>query len=217
MRQPSTSRAKKARPRKRFSPDARKKQIVAVAARLLTRHGTDLAFSDLAAAAGVTRPVIYKFFPTRRALVAAVLEDFEAALRARFVEGATASLPGNLEEITRVFVDAVCDTIEAKGAGPWKLLDTDGPDPEIARMGRAIQERIVAPWRPRIAEITGASPREVLGASRMIVAAGRAVLELWYSGSLTREEAAEAATRGVSALLREFTHDAPTARAPRRR
>lgn len=207
MRQPHPGRPprKKAR-RARFTPEERRQQILDVAAKLLTKHGVDgLPFTDLAVAAGVTRPVIYKFFPTRRALVMCVLEDFEATLRERFMEGAAKSLPGTIEAITRVFVDAVCDTIESKGAGPWQLLASNGPDPEIARLGRAIQERIVAPWRPRIAQMTGASPREVLSVSHMLVAAGRAVLELWYTGVLSREQAAKSATRGVSALLREFT------------
>jgi hypothetical protein len=39
----------------------------------------------------------------------------------------------------------------------------------------------------------------------MIVAAGRAVLELWYGGVLTREEAVRDASRGVSAMLAAFT------------
>ncbi|MBI4515991.1 MAG: hypothetical protein HY699_09285 [Deltaproteobacteria bacterium] len=39
----------------------------------------------------------------------------------------------------------------------------------------------------------------------MIVAAGRVVLEQWYSGALTRAEAVRATTRGVSALLQAFT------------
>ncbi len=207
MRQPSTShRPRRKAHRVRFSAEQRRQQILDVAAKLLTKHGVDgLLFTDLAAAAGVTRPVIYKFFPTRRALVMGVLEDFEATLRQRFMDSAAKRFPGTLEAITRLFVDAVCDTIESKGAGPWELLASNGPDPEIARLGRAIQERLVAPWRPRIAEMTGASPREVLSVSHMLVAAGRAVLALWYAGSLSREQAAKSATRGVSALLREFT------------
>jgi AcrR family transcriptional regulator len=205
------------RQRTRLAHDERRRQLIGVAGKLITKRGVDrLQLTDVAKAAGVTRPVIYAHFPTRQALVMAVLEDFEAALRARFVECAMeraakptrqrqAAMTGTLEEITRVFIDAVCDTIELKGAGAWDLLASNGPDPAIAKVGHAIQERLVAPWRPRIAEMTGASKREVASVSRMLVAAGRAVLELWYRGSLTRGEAARHATRGVSALLREFT------------
>ena len=41
----------------------------------------------------------------------------------------------------------------------------------------------------------------------MIVAAGRAALEEWYNGSLSREEVARFATRGVNALLKAFVAD----------
>jgi hypothetical protein len=76
--------------------------------------------------------------------------------------------------------------------------------PEIARAAREVQERLVAPWRRHIKEVTRASDREVATVERMLVAAGRAVLELWYAGTLSREEAARDTARGVTALLAAF-------------
>ena len=63
----------------------------------------------------------------------------------------------------------------------------------------------MAPWRARIAETLGVSQQDAAILARMIVAAGRAVLELWYNGTLSREAAVRAATRGVSALLQAFS------------
>jgi len=139
-------------------------------------------------------------------LVLAVLQDFAEDLTARFGRGALASIPGSLDAVTRAFVEAVCDTIEAKGTGAWHLLDAKGPDPEVAKLGRKIQDDLVMPWHARISETIGVSDREAAMLARMIVAAGRAVLEQWYHGVLTREEAVEATTRGVSALLQAFSH-----------
>jgi len=59
-----------------------------------------------------------------------------------------------------------------------------------------------------IATVTGVSEAEAAILARMIVAAGRAVLEQWYDGSLTREEAVRISTQGVSALLQAFTRPA---------
>jgi len=192
--------------RTRLSPDERRRQLLRAAADLMTTHGVDrVQFAEVAAAAGVTRQLMYRFFPTRQALIMAVLEDYADDITQRFGHGAAHSIPGNLEEVTRVFVEAVCDTIEAKGAGPWQLLDSKGPDRKLARHGQALQERIVAPWRARIAETIGVSEHEAAIVARMIVAAGRAVLELWYSGALSREEAVRTSTRGVSALLQAFS------------
>jgi hypothetical protein len=133
-----------------------------------------------------------------------LLDDFEQALTERFVAAAMRNIPGTLADITKVFIEAACDTIDAKGVGPWHLLGAHGPDPEIAALGRSILERFMTPWRQRITEATGQSDREVLTVSRVIVAAGRAVLDRWIEGDLTREEAIRDATRAISALLREF-------------
>lgn len=207
--------------RSRFTPEGRRSQLLEVAARLLCERGIEgLQFKDLAAEAKVTRPVVYRYFPTRRALVSAVLDDFFVALRARFLEGAALSIPGNITDVTRGFIDAVCATIEEKGAFAWHLMGDRASDPEIARLAADVQEQIIAPWRPKIADLTGATPGEVTTLSRMLVAAGRAVLELWYAGSLSREDAARDAARGVSSLIEAFTQKKsaapPRARSKRR-
>jgi hypothetical protein len=106
--------------------------------------------------------------------------------------------------------------MEELGSGAWRLLATRGGDAEIARVAGDIEERLLAPWRPRIAETTGADPREVAVLSGMIVAAGRVVLEQWIVGELDRDAAATFATRGVTALLAAFTR-ADRASSPKRR
>jgi AcrR family transcriptional regulator len=200
-----------ASPRARLEPEERRRQLVDVAARLLAKGGLDaLQFTDLAAAAGVTRPVVYKFFPTREALVEAILSDFEAELAARFHAAARTASASSFAEATGVFIAAICDAIEAKGPGAWELLGGHGPDAEAARLGRAAQARLMRPWRMSIAAATGASKREVETVTAMLVAAGRAVLERWYRGELSRAEAARDATRGVSALLAAFANEVPS-------
>ena len=90
-------------------------------------------------------------------------------------------------------------------------------DPEVARVARRILDRLVAPWVAPIAETIGVSALEAAIVARMIVAAGRAVLEPWHDGTLTREEAVRMTTRGVSALLEAFGGAAGSAAKPRRR
>lgn len=195
-------------PRQRLSPAERRRHLLEIAARLLTTHGVDaVQFPEVAAAAGVTRQLVYRFFPSRQALIMAVLDDFAEALTQRLGRAAVYNIPGNLEEGTRLFVEAVCDTIDAKGAGPWHLLDSKGPDREVARLGQEIQQRLIGPQTARIADAIGVSEREAAVVAQMIVAGGRAALEQWYSGAITREEAVRATTRGVTALLKAFAAD----------
>ena len=68
-----------------------------------------------------------------------------------------------------------------------------------------ISERLMAPWQARIAERMRMSPRDAATVARMVVAASRAVLELWCAGVLTREQAVHDTARGVSALLEAFS------------
>ena|SRR5579883_1434847 len=192
--------------RTRLDAHVRRSELVTAAAKLLSQGGIEaLEFTAVAAAAGVTRPVVYKFFPTRAALVEAILADFEEELTRRFFAASAGRMMGSLEDATRIFIDAICETIEAKGPGAWELFGGHAADAEIAALGRAAQERLMRPWYPRIAETTRAPKRELATVTAMLVAAGRAVLARWYAGELSRAEAARATARGVSALLAAFT------------
>ena len=201
----------------RLTSDARRRHLIEVAADLMTRNGVDaVLLGDVATAGGVSRQLVYRFFPSRQALIRAVLEDFADALTHEFGRRLMHGLPANLEEATHVFVEAVCDTIEAKGAGPWHLLDSKGPDPELGRLGQGIMQKLIVPWHGRISGVTGMNPREATIVARMLVAAGRAVLDLWCAGEVSREEAVRFAARGVTALLEAFP-TAPAATAATRR
>ena len=59
----------KAAPHGRLWAADRRRSLVVAAARLLVERGADaVRIPDVAAAAGVTRPVVYKHFPNRTAL-----------------------------------------------------------------------------------------------------------------------------------------------------
>jgi AcrR family transcriptional regulator len=191
--------------RERLTADERRRQLLRTAASLVEREGVDaLELKRLAAEAGVSRPIVYRFFPNRQALIVGLLEDLEDDLVRRF-RALAPSLPREIPEATRRLVHAVCDTIEAKGVGPWELLGSKGPHRVVAKLASRIQARLLAPWIARVARVTGATRREAETVSHMLVAAGRAVLERWYTGAISRSEAARDATRGVTALLSAFT------------
>ncbi len=219
----SPARERRARhhaPPRRMPLEARRRQLLDEAARILTVHGLErLHVTELAERAGVSRPLVYRLFPTRLQLVSAVLEDFVAAVGERFQRALVRALPGTIESITTAFVEASCDAIETRGAGPWLLLDARGADPEVARLGREMFARLLDPWQDQLAAFTGVPPRRATNHLWVIVAAGRAALDGWIAGSLSRAHAVEDATRAVSALLVAFTTPPParTPRRPRRR
>jgi AcrR family transcriptional regulator len=191
---------------RRVPPQDRRRQLVERASVILTRNGIEhLQVTSLAASARVSRPLVYRMFPTRLALIEAVLEDFSEIVNERFRSALVRTLPGTIETITLAFVNASCDAIEARGAGPWRLLDAKGADPAIARVGRRIFSKLLSPWEQQLATHIGTSPRRAGNLLWIIVAAGRAALDGWIDGALTRVEAVEDATRAVSALLVAFT------------
>jgi AcrR family transcriptional regulator len=198
----------KKRPQRRIPPDARRRQLLAEAAQILTEQGIErLEITELAERAGVSRPLVYRLFPTRQALVRALLEDFTAEVSTRFHKVLHRALPGTVAGLTTAFVEASCDAISAKGAGPWLLLDARGADPELARIGRAAFSALLGPWQEQLATFTGTSKRRAENHLWVIVAAGRAALDGWIDGTLTRAEAVADATEAVTALLLAFSRE----------
>ena len=189
----------------RLSPAARRKQLLGVAGDLLTEGGVEaVRIPDVAAHAQVTRPVVYRFFPNRQALLIGVLEDFAGDLEARLIARAALGAK-SAEDVVRALAEACCDAIEEKGAGAWGLLDTTTPDPQLAAVARAMHQRLVEPWIPRIAEITDAREADVRSVVVMMVASARAALGLWTDGQISRAEAVDAVIRGLTALLTSYT------------
>lgn len=190
----------------RVPPDVRRRQLIEEAARILTEEGLErLQVSSLAERAGVSRPLVYRQFPTRHALVRAILEDFTEAIDKRFHRALLRALPaGTIESITTAFIEASCDVIEEKGAGPWLLLDARGNDPEVARIGRETFSHLLGPWQEQLATFTGSDAKRAANDLWIIVAAGRAALWGWIDGTISRSEAVADATRAVSALIAAF-------------
>jgi AcrR family transcriptional regulator len=71
----------------RLPADERRQQLLAVACDLFARSGFhDTSMDDIAEAAGVTKPVLYQHFPSKRALYVELLEDTGRRLLARLAD-----------------------------------------------------------------------------------------------------------------------------------
>lgn len=212
--------ARKRRPRSavpRVPSEVRRRQLLAQAAQLLTEHGVDrVQITEVAERAGVSRPLVYRLFPTRQALLLAVLEDFTAFIGQRFTQAVQRFAANDVSVLVTAFVEASCQAIEQKGAGPWLLLDPRGTDPEISRIGRAIFLELLDPWQHQLGAFLGVSQRRASHVLWVIVAAGRACLGGWIEGTVTRAQALEDATRVVMALLEIFAAQPATRPRPPR-
>ena len=185
----------------RLWADDRRRQILEVAARLLDERGVDgLRIPDVARAAGVTRPVIYRHFPNRQAILIALLEEIGTSLAMRLERLAATGL-SDVEKLMPDLFEGLCDEIEASGAGVWKLLNSAGPDPEVEAVAQSVRERLVAPWYSRVAAVSATSGKEAVVITSVIHAIVPPLITLWNSGTLSRKEAVSHLTRAVSAIL----------------
>jgi AcrR family transcriptional regulator len=61
--------------RRRLAPEDREHQFVQAAIAFFARHGFDASTRDLARELGVTQPLLYRYFPTKEALVDRVYDE----------------------------------------------------------------------------------------------------------------------------------------------
>ncbi len=87
----------------RLPAEQRRTQLIAVAVEVFGERGFHATSMDeVAEAAGVTKPVLYQHFPSKRALYRELLDDVDAQLVDRLVE-ATASAANGRERVEQGF------------------------------------------------------------------------------------------------------------------
>lgn len=202
---PSSNRPSEAA-RTRLSPEDRQQQLLRVTSDIIATDGVDnVRIPYVAAAAGVTRPVVYKFFPNRHELIKGVLEDFREDFARRTPDVLETKGDGDVAAIARAFIDAACDTIESKGSGGWQLLRSVGPDQEISAMSKEFRGQLVQPWLLPLRELTGVNDIEAQALSDMMLLGAGEILQRWIEGDFSREQVAALLGRIILAVLNEFT------------
>lgn len=89
-----------------MSPDSRRDQIVSIAARHLAQRGYEGAsLNDIAADAGVTRALVYHYFPGKESLLEAVLRRESQALLEATAPDPRASARQNLGRALGAYLD----------------------------------------------------------------------------------------------------------------
>ena len=108
--------------RRRLAPEQRRQLIVEAAGRLFGERGYDgTRLDDVAAAAGVTKPVLYRHFDDKTALYLALLERHREDLGS-FAGAIPAS--GTLDQRLRAVLEVWLDYVEAH-AYAWRMLFRD--------------------------------------------------------------------------------------------
>lgn len=103
----------------------RRSEFVDAALRVLETHGPDLPIDAVAAEAGVTKPVLYRYFSDKSALVEALAERGAALLRDRLLPAINAG--GSVLSQVRDGVDAYFSVIDEHPNLYWLLARQASP------------------------------------------------------------------------------------------
>lgn len=101
--------------RRRLSPDARKDEILTAAIGLFAETGFDGSTRDVARAAGITQPLLYRYFPNKESLIEAVyarvfLESWDPTWDV-MLQDRSLSVRDRFQQFYDAYTDAVFDPV----------------------------------------------------------------------------------------------------------
>jgi AcrR family transcriptional regulator len=174
--------------RRRLTRDERRERILAGAARVFAERGYEAASLDeIAEAAGISKPVIYDHFESKRELHISLLESHQQELLAFMTERVVAAKTSE-EQLANGF-DAFFEFVEGHPYA-WRLIfrDPTAADAEIVRAHERIQQRatdaIVAMTRSQPGSENFGGPFDPETAaeliSQMLKTAANGLAAWWY-------------------------------------
>ncbi|MEU2623950.1 TetR/AcrR family transcriptional regulator [Streptomyces sp. NPDC007157] len=94
--------------RRRLGVEERRQQLIGVALELFSRRSPDeVSIDEIASAAGISRPLVYHYFPGKLSLYEAALKRASEDLAGRFAEPREGPLGARLLRVMRRFFDFV--------------------------------------------------------------------------------------------------------------
>ena len=127
---------------RRLTADARRRQLFDVALSLFAKHGYAAAtMDDIAEAAGVTKPLVYQHFESKRALYLELMDVFSRELVTSIVK-ATANAQGPRQQVEQGFA-AYFELMLGNEEAFRLLYGRDAPDdPELGESLRRVEETL---------------------------------------------------------------------------
>ncbi|MFF8274932.1 TetR/AcrR family transcriptional regulator [Streptomyces lateritius] len=197
--------------RRRMGVEERKQQLIGVALELFSHRSPDeVSIDEIAAAAGISRPLVYHYFPGKQSLYEAALRRAADELAARFLEPPQGPLGARLLRVMGRFFDFV----EEHGPG-FSALMRGGPAVGSSTTNAMIDEVRQAAYEQILAHLEVAHPSARLElVVRSWVSLAESTALLWLDGRRVPRAELElqlvhdfAALAAVSAAYDEETAD----------
>jgi len=180
---------------RRLVASERREQLVSTAQRLFGERGyRATTMEDIANAAGVTKPLLYQHFESKRALYLELMDVFAGVVVTRIVE-ATASADGPRQEVERGFAAYFALMVENEAA--FRLLyGREAPaDEELSEARRRVEETIAQAIDPLID--AGLEPGHRLLLAHSVVGMAEGAGRHWLDARQQRAADAGGATAPV--------------------
>jgi AcrR family transcriptional regulator len=195
-------------PRTRLEPEARRAQLVDVGLRMLDSRPLDqVAVDDVAAAAGISRALLFHYFPTKRDFHVAVAAAAADELLARTDPDPALPPRARVRAAVTAYVDHVADKRDAYVAF---IRGASGGDPEL----QAVYDRTRTAFTLRVLDGIGlpAAPPSLRVVVRGWVAFTEEVTVDWLArGELTRDQVVDVLDEALAALVTMTLGDWPAA------
>lgn len=154
--QPAMSTRKRAR---RLDPEVRRKLILDAAGQLVLERGaSNCTLDDVAVASNVSKPLVYKYFPSRGGLLGALLQREFDHIRGRQENVVDPDAP--FEELQRVHVRRYLEYIMQRGGLMRALIHDAGVTEQVHETADRQQKAITEFWVGKAMETFGL-PREL--------------------------------------------------------
>jgi AcrR family transcriptional regulator len=201
-------------PRRRLPAARRRRQLIDVALETFARNGLDATtMEDIAGAAGVTKPLLYQHFSSKRALFLELLEEVARQL-VNEVTTATATAPGPRQQVEAGF--AAYFGFALRNESAFRLLfDRSVPhDPELDNVLRKVEDTIAEAISPLIDADIDAEHQRLLASAVVGMAEGAS--RYWLREAAGTSRAGDAAIRRLEPATADAERAANAARLARR-
>ena len=179
---------------RRLTADARRRQLFEVALSLFAEHGyASTTMDDIAEAAGVTKPLVYQHFESKRALYLELMDVFSKELVTGIVK-ATADAEGPRQQVELGFA-AYFELMVANEQAFRLLYGRDAPDdPELGAALRRVEETIAQAIDPLID--AGLDPAHRLLLAHAVVGMAEGASRHWLDAKRDKGASADGAADG---------------------
>ncbi len=184
-------------PRSRMSGGDRRRQLVEIGWQLLqSRPIHELALDEVAAEAGISRTLLFHYFPTKGDFYAAVVE----AAGARMLKPARVSPDTTPDERVRVLIDGFVRLVQRNRVGYTSLVrGAGGGDARVVDAMARVRDSLVPRWLDA-AGYSDATPLVQLVLRGWLVGMEETVLA-WDEKTVRREQLVDHLTRSLFAEI----------------